>query len=506
MANLRLALSIAALWLGVMALTGVIAATLGSGAAGQGTIAALVLATLGATLVVATRLDQRDSAMLASVALAAGLSDRPGEALTMAGIVGRLGKRLERAHHFKSAITALHQPVVVVDDNGLILAASAGASGLVKGPIEGATLDLLFGAGYLAGGGGAPEETMVALGNGRFTVRRLPIATGRYLLELVPAGSYIEDDDLDAFAAALASGQTGFRFEAGAAKTQGALGALNAGLARLDTGLRQLEGLATGGSDMPDALDGPLGSLATRLHDFSNAMLEQLADERDARSKLEERLAAVGRLLDGFEQKAAHYGALAAAGRDDAGVTGRALTEGGGRLRQARASSRQAQDLLGQAELSVRRTNALVGEIDEMTSDIDKMVQAIEDVSFRTNLLALNAAVEAARAGEKGAGFAVVADEVRQLAQLTNRSARDIRGVVKRGREQSETGVSEAQALQKMIAELDVHLRNLSNETDIVAATLDEGDAALRRLTGRMASFGEAGEANAVPPARRARA
>jgi methyl-accepting chemotaxis protein len=141
-----------------------------------------------------------------------------------------------------------------------------------------------------------------------------------------------------------------------------------------------------------------------------------------------------------------------------------------------------------------------------MTSDIDKMVQAIEDVSFRTNLLALNAAVEAARAGEKGAGFAVVADEVRQLAQLTNRSARDIRGVVKRGREQSETGVSEAQALQKMIAELDVHLRNLSNETDIVAATLDEGDAALRRLTGRMASFGEAGEANAVPPARRARA
>jgi methyl-accepting chemotaxis protein len=506
MANLRLALSIAALWLGAMALTGVIAAMLGNGAAGQGTIAGLVLATLAATLFVAARLDQRDSAMLASVALASGLSDRPGETLTMAGIVGRLGKRLERAHHFKSAITALHQPVVVVDDNGLILAASAGASGLVKGPIEGATLDLLFGAGYLAAGGGAPEETMVALGNGRFTVRRLPIATGRYLLELVPAGSYIEDDDLDAFAAALASGQTGFRFEAGAARTQGALGALNAGLARLDTGLRQLEGLASGGGEMPDALDGPLGGLATRLHDFSNAMLEQLTEERDARNKLEERLAAVGRLLDGFEKKSAHYHAMAAAGRDDVGVTGKALTEGGGRLRQARASSREAQELVGQAELSVRRTHALVGEIDQMTSDIDKMVQAIEDVSFRTNLLALNAAVEAARAGEKGAGFAVVADEVRQLAQLTNRSARDIRGVVKRGREQSESGVNEAQALQKMIAGLDLHLRNLSNETDMVAATLDEGDAALRRLTGRMASFGEAEETSAVPPARRARA
>jgi methyl-accepting chemotaxis protein len=130
------------------------------------------------------------------------------------------------------------------------------------------------------------------------------------------------------------------------------------------------------------------------------------------------------------------------------------------------------------------------------------MVQAIEDVSFRTNLLALNAAVEAARAGEKGAGFAVVADEVRQLAQLTNRSAKDIRAVVTRGRAHAETGVSEARMLQKMIADLDGHLRNLSNETDTITQTLDEGETALKRLTGRMASFGTAAE-TASQPSRR---
>ncbi len=506
MPNLRLALIITGLWLGSMALAVGLMAALGTGPVWQGSVAGLVLAAVVGTIFVAAQRDRQDNAMLASVALAAGLSDKAGETITIAGIVARLGKRLEKAHHFKSAIAAMHQPVVVVDDNGLIFVASAGASALVKGTVEGATLDQLFGAGYLAAGGGAPEETMITLGKGRFTVRRRTIAAGRYLLELVPAGSYIEDDDLDAFAGALAGGQTSFRFEAGAAATHPALAALNTGLATLDNGLRQLEGLAAGSGEMPDALDGPLGSLARRLHDFIGAMLEQLDEERDARSGLEERLAAVGGLLDGFERKAAHYGALAAAGRDDAGATGRALSQGGGRLRQAQAMSREAQQLVGEAELAVRRTHALVGEIDQMTHEIDSMVQAIEDVSFRTNLLALNAAVEAARAGEKGAGFAVVADEVRQLAQLTNRSARDIRGVVKRGRAQSETGVNEARALQNMIAGLDLHLRNLSNETDMVAATLDEGDVALKRLTGRMASFGEAEETSLAPPARRAHA
>jgi len=506
MPNLRLALIITALWLGAMALTGVALTVLGDGAAGQGTVVGLVLSALATTLFVATQRDRQDGVMLASVALAAGLSDKPGEPLTIAGIVSRLGKRLEKAHHFKGAIAAMHQPAVVVDDNGLILAASAGASALVGSTVEGATLDLLFGAGYLASGGGAPEETMVTLGNSRFMVRRHSIASGRYLLELVPAGSYIEDDDLDAFAGALASGQTGFRFAAAAAAAHPALAAFNTGLTALDTGLRQLESVAGGSDDMPDALDGPLGSLATRLHDYIGAMAEQLAQERDAREGLEARLAAVGRLLAGFERKAAHYGTMAIAGSQDAGTAGKALADVGGRVRQALTIGRQAQQLVGEAELAVRRTHALVGEIDQMTQEIDKMVQAIEDVSFRTNLLALNAAVEAARAGEKGAGFAVVADEVRQLAQLTNRSARDIRAAVKRGRAQSETGVNEARALQNMIAELDLHLRNLSNETDMVAATLDEGGVALKRLTGRMASFDAAEETDLAPPAQRARA
>ena len=142
MSNLRLALIIAGLWLAAMALVGVLTNLLGTGPAGQGSVVGLLLVALAGTLFIATHLDRRERSMLASVALAAGLCDRPEETLTIASIVARLGRRLEKAHHFKSAIAAMQQPVLVVDEHGLILAASAGATMLVKGTAEGATLDV----------------------------------------------------------------------------------------------------------------------------------------------------------------------------------------------------------------------------------------------------------------------------------------------------------------------------------------------------------------------------
>jgi len=133
-----------------------------------------------------------------------------------------------------------------------------------------------------------------------------------------------------------------------------------------------------------------------------------------------------------------------------------------------------------------------VGGVDAVTAEIARMVASIEDVSFRTNLLALNAAVEAARAGEKGAGFAVVAEEVRTLAQVANRSAKEIRSLVGRGKEQSGQSVAQTEQLQKMIAGIEAHLRNLGNETDTIALVLDEGSSALRRLEDQVDQVGDA--------------
>jgi methyl-accepting chemotaxis protein len=452
----------------------------------------LPVMTILLTLVGAVMIDQRQNQSLAALAMAAGLSNLGDDQISMGAIVTRLGRRLERAQHFRNALTAIEQPVLVADEKNIIVALSAGLQRLTGNVSEGASLDAVFGEGYLESGGGPPEHGMVMLDNRRFEVKRTLVANNRSLLEFIPAGVFIEDDDLDAFVGALGTGQTSFRFESEAMRRNGALLSLNGAMAAIDASLAQLDRVAGGHNELHDALDGPLSGVARRLNDFASAVVDQLAEEQALREKLESRLAAVGNLVQGFEARLAEFGSHNAFTQTDAAATSEALAQTNMRLKQALAIGRDARTIAGAAELAVRRTHAVAGEVDQMTRQVDQMIQAIEDVSFRTNLLALNAAVEAARAGEKGAGFAVVADEVRQLAQITNRSAKEIRAVVSHGREQAATGLAEAQSLQKMIGELETYLRNLGNETGTIASALDEGELAMRRLTARIASFGEA--------------
>ncbi|TAA47294.1 HAMP domain-containing methyl-accepting chemotaxis protein [Corallincola spongiicola] len=98
--------------------------------------------------------------------------------------------------------------------------------------------------------------------------------------------------------------------------------------------------------------------------------------------------------------------------------------------------------ILGTLSQRLDESNSVIQQVDNLSGEINKIVEVITGVADKTNLLALNAAIEAARAGEQGRGFAVVADEVRQLASQTASSTEEIQNIIGQLQRQSKEAVS----------------------------------------------------------------
>ncbi len=117
---------------------------------------------------------------------------------------------------------------------------------------------------------------------------------------------------------------------------------------------------------------------------------------------------------------------------------------------------RQMEELGG----SIQLLSDIILGLDASSSEIDKIVQAISEVTDQTNLLALNAAIEAARAGEHGRGFAVVAEEVRKLSEQSSRATQDIRSLItdiqlktKEAVDGMKAGVTNVEQTSKIVAD-----------------------------------------------------
>ena len=200
---------------------------------------------------------------------------------------------------------------------------------------------------------------------------------------------------------------------------------------------------------------------------------------------------AVLNAIDKYRATVTAMAELAEDSRTGVAEAGAAVQRGRDQLKTVRVLEREAIVLAADAALAAQRSQMAAEGVDTTTVEIDRMVAAIEDVSFRTNLLALNAAVEAARAGDKGAGFAVVADEVRMLAQSTQKTAREIRVLVGSNRAQAGTSLTESGKLKNILSGLGEHLENLSNETGIIAGALDDSSGAFSRLDGQVGELGD---------------
>ncbi len=117
----------------------------------------------------------------------------------------------------------------------------------------------------------------------------------------------------------------------------------------------------------------------------------------------------------------------------------------------ATATSKTAtenRDLLMDNDEKIKVMVETMQHVEETSAQIKKVIKAIDDIAFQTNILALNASVEAARAGDAGVGFEVVAGEIRSLAARCADSAKETEEMITK----SIHAINEGTAIVEQIA------------------------------------------------------
>jgi methyl-accepting chemotaxis protein len=268
-----------------------------------------------------------------------------------------------------------------------------------------------------------------------------------------------------------------------------------------------------------------VGQIAQAVDAVANGAQDQAAEIADTATAIEEMSRTAEQIADIATHQAESIALTTAALQKLDNGIGALSSQGATLTTAAREASSEA--LSGNTAVSETATTiaqlktvsttaaSAMASLEERSSQVEEIVDTIEDIADQTNLLALNAAIEAARAGEHGRGFAVVADEVRKLAERSSTATKEISKIlsdIKRetiaaahamrtSSDAMDSGIAVSQRASRSLESVGRAIATTSSVAESLAGQAREMQDASMRVTENMASASAAVEENAAAAA-----
>lgn len=252
----------------------------------------------------------------------------------------------------------------------------------------------------------------------------------------------------------------------------------------LSWGLSELaKGNFTVDSRVKELYVGDYEPLAISMYSIINhlaATLEEINMASEQVSSGSEQVAAGAQALSqGAAQQASAIEELTATIND---VSNR-VSENAANAKNVKATVGEVGGKLLESNQRMLQMTEAMDEITIVSTDIGKIIKAIEDIAFQTNILALNATMEAARAGSAGRGFAVVAGEVRSLAGKSSEASKSTAELIQRSLQAVTRGSQIAGETADSLSAVVEGTREITGQIDQIAAASEEQSSSIAQIT-----------------------